>query len=227
MWSLTGSVLGGLVFGSLCMAATIGGMKDRYGLLLGWLLLTPLAAFDVVPVMGQRVASSLLGLVLVAGWAVAGLRLGKPWSVWARTFYGSERMAVAQARFPSRAKLPARPLPVRPPRPREVDAAFWLLLVVCAGGLMVHPLSAVFAGPLLAFVLMARMGHHWARVTVTVFVCLLSGVQLFGYSMVPPGMTLIPFVLVVPAAAAVVLLYRPAANRYFRVPEETPGPGPA
>jgi hypothetical protein len=113
-------------------------------------------------------------------------------------------------------------LPVRPPRPREVDGAFWLSLVLCVGALMAHPLSAILAGPLLAFVVMARMGHHWARVTVTVFICLFSGIQLFGYGLVPSGLMLLPFVLLLPTAAVLVLLYRPAANRYFRAREETP-----
>jgi hypothetical protein len=147
--------------------------------------------------------------------------------VWARTFYGDDRIAVARARFPSRADLPVRRCRSGRPPPREVDAAFRLLLVLCAGALLAHPLSAVLAGPMFAFAVMARKGHRWARVTVTVFVCVLTGIQVFGYGLDPPGLTLLPFVLLVPAAGVVVLLYGPAANGWFHVPEETPEPGPA
>jgi hypothetical protein len=210
---------GGLVLGLPLMAATIGGMKDRYGLVVAGLLLIPVVAFIVGPdpVIG---ASALPGLFVIVLWIVAGARLGKPWSVWARTFYDSKRMAVAQARFPSRAERPIRPMPVLPSRPRVVEVAFGLLLVVYISALVSDPVTGALAGPLLVFVVMARMGHNWARITVTVLVCLLCGIQLRSLVQASPLVLLSLVFFFLTAAAALVLLYRPAANRFFHLRDE-------
>jgi hypothetical protein len=225
---LVADIVFGLTFGLLFMAATIGGMKDRYGLLVAGFLVVPVVVFLVGPPTAggtEYPGSALAGLLFVVLWGTAGARLGKPWSVWARTFYDSERMAIATARFPSRAGLPIRPLPVRPPRPGAVEMAYRLLLVICVGLVPSNPFAGMLAGPLFAFTLMTRAGHHWARITVTVLVGLFCGLELFALVRTWPYPTVLPLVLLLPIAGMLVLLYRPEANRFYRVRDTTSEPG--
>ncbi len=189
----------GFVVALVCAAITITALKGKYTMLV-------LAFF--------------VGSVVV--WTIGACRLAKPWSVWARTFYEEERMAVARSRFPERDAIPRPPSVVRPAPPQEVEIAFWLLVLAAVLGMFTLAASGaangLIAGPLVVFAVMGRAGHRWARVTVTVLAGLICLPQLAAIAIGTAAGTLsvaLAAVVVLLVVAALVLLYRPGASDYY------------
>jgi hypothetical protein len=60
---------------------------------------------------------------------------------------------------------------------------------------------------------------------VTVLVGLFCGLELFALVRTWPYPTVLPLVLLLPIAGMLVLLYRPEANRFYRVRDTTSEPG--
>lgn len=179
-------------------------------------LVAGLAAAVTVLALKGKYGMIAIGLLVRVCWVVGAIRLAKPGSVWARTFYDREQLDECVRRFPDAAGAAgAVPAPQRPPAPRAVRigaacAALCLLsgLTGLAGGLL--------AGPALAMLPFAVAGLRWARTTVLV----LAGVLTVLVTLMTAGAH--PVTLVVAGAvrlallgAAVQLLVRdPAARRY-------------
>jgi hypothetical protein len=106
---------------------TLTALKGKYGMLIG---------------------GFLLGIL----WIVGSIRLAKPDSVWARTFYGPDELGESLRRFPLG---PGRSWPYSaPPAAVPTQITRGVLLAVAAGlaGLVaVLNLAMVLAGPLLPF----------------------------------------------------------------------------
>lgn len=139
--------------------ATLAAVKGKYGMFVG---------------------GFLLGIL----WFVAAIRLAMPDSVWARTFYGPDKLGESVRRHPI---VPGRPWPYPAPPPAvPTQVTRGVLLAVAAGvaGLvLLFNLAYFLAGPLLPFAALARRGVRWARTTTVTFVVLMSasGVALTAF----------------------------------------------
>jgi hypothetical protein len=79
------------------MLAVSTGWAVVYGLGLFALCLTPAV---ITALKGQWVLFGAGFLFLGMVWVIAAFRLARPKSVWARRFYGPEKLARARARYP-------------------------------------------------------------------------------------------------------------------------------
>lgn len=152
--------------------ATLAAVKGKYGMFVG---------------------GFLLGIL----WFVAAIRLAMPDSVWARTFYGPDKLGESVRRFPV---LPGRPWPYPAP-PTVVPAQ-------------------VTRGVLLAVAALARRGVRWARTTTVVMVAVMavSGTVL-GVRMAPepdPVYVIATGLQLLLAVGAWHQLHFGEARRYFR-----------
>jgi hypothetical protein len=165
---------------------------------------------------GMFVGGFLLGIL----WIVAAIRLAMPDSVWARTFYGPDKLGESVRRFPI---VPGRPWPYpAPPAVVPTQITRGVLLAIAAGlaGIVaVLNLAVVLVGPLLPFAALARRGVRWARTTTVAMVAVMafSGVALAALIAPEPDpvyviATGLQWLLMVGAWHQ---LYRGEAPRYF------------
>ncbi len=124
---------------------------------------------------------------------------------------------------------PLRPAASRPPTPPTVEAAFWLVIASSALTLLVQlfdllaiglnggtpPTSPYLVGSVIGiglrvlFAFAARRGANFARILLSLGALL----SMFG---LVTGFNVILLVVVAIAVAAVVLLWLPQSNAYFR-----------
>jgi hypothetical protein len=169
---------------------------------------------------GMFVGGFLLGIL----WIVAAIRLAMPDSVWARTFYGPDKLGESVRRFPI---VPGRPWPYpAPPAVVPTQITRGVLLAIAAGlaGLVaVLNLGLFLVGPMLPFAALARRGVRWARTTTVAMVAVMavSGVALAA-RMAPepdPVYVIATGLQLLLTVGAWHQLYRGEAPRYFhRVP---------
>ncbi len=147
---------------------------------------------------------------------MGAIRLAKPQSVWARTFYDEARMAEAIRRFPvpdSPGQL-VKPFP-RPVPPREVQIGYWLLLTAGVVMLAALPAFGLLAGPLIVFTVLAHHGVGWARTTAVAIAGLSTLLQIV---LVVSGISvaIVAVALMAPlVAAALAVLYQRAATDFY------------
>ena len=180
----------------------------------------------VLTCTGAAVATTLLkgkyglfavGLLGIGGlvWMAGAVRLAKPDSLWARTFYDDTRLARACARFSGPSGREFVVAPTRP-RPREVDRAFWLLL---AAGVLMLPLGffgGLLAGAFLVTVFLVRAGCGRARAALLVLAALhLAAQVVFVLLGAPLGVVLGDLAAAVPLVVAFHMLSGPAARTYL------------
>lgn len=169
---------------------------------------------------GMFVGGFLLGVL----WIVAAIRLAMPDSVWARTFYGPDKLGESVRRHPT---VPGRPWPYPAPPPvvpTQITRGVLLAIAASlAGVLSAFNLAILLLGPLLPFAALARRGVRWARTTTVTFLALMSasGVAVvaimasdaYPVHVIGTGLQLLL------AVGAWHQLYRGEARRYFhRVP---------
>jgi hypothetical protein len=146
----------------------------------GWLnpgfglLLTGITGVLTVLALKGKDGMFVLGFLIRIVWVIGAIRLAKPNSVWARTFYDQGKLAESARRFPNEAPR-ARPsiVSTRPPVPREVNVAtaFFVGTAVLA---LFGPADGLLAGPLLVFAALARRGVGWAKSTSVVLAAVLA-----------------------------------------------------
>ncbi len=129
---------------------TLTALKGKYGMLFG---------------------GYLLGIV----WIVGSIRLAKPESVWARTFYGPDELGESVRRFSIK---PGGPWPYpAPPAAAPIQITRGVLLAIAAGlagAVAVLNLGMFLVGPLLPFAALARRGVRWARTTTVALVAVMT-----------------------------------------------------
>lgn len=189
-------------------------LEITIGALLG--LIT--AIITIVPLKG-KVGMFFLGFLIRLVWIVGAIRLAKPQSVWARTFYDEARMAEAIRRFPISDSPHQLAMPaLRPVPPREVRIGCWLLLVAGVVMLNAHFTFGLLAGPLIVFTVLARHGVDWARATAVIIVGLSTLLQV---ALIVSGAALSMAVVTVTLTAllftvALAMLYHPAVVDFYR-----------
>jgi hypothetical protein len=169
---------------------------------------------------GMFVGGFLLGLL----WIVAAIRLAMPDSVWARTFYGPDKLGESVRRHPI---LPGRPWPYPAPPPvvpTQITRGVLLAIAASlAGVLSAFNLAILLIGPLLPFAALARRGVRWARTTTVTFLALMSASGVAVVAIMAPDAYPVHVIgtglQLLLAVGAWHQLYRGEARHYFhRVP---------
>ncbi len=169
---------------------------------------------------GMFVCGFLLGLL----WIVAAIRLAMPDSVWARTFYGPDKLGESVRRHPI---LPGRPWPYPAPPPvvpTQITRGVLLAIAASlAGVLSAFNLAILLIGPLLPFAALARRGVRWARTTTVTFLALMSASGVAVVAIMAPDAYPVHVIgtglQLLLAVGAWHQLYRGEARHYFhRVP---------
>jgi hypothetical protein len=160
------------------------------------------------------------GLLLGILWIFAAILLAKPNSVWARTFYGPDKLTESMRRFPIE---PGRPWPYRAPPavvPTQITRGVLLAIAAgLAGAVSVLNLAMFLVGPLLPIAALARRGVRWARTTTIALLAVMtaSGIA-FAVRMAPdpePVHVVGTVVQLLLAIGAWHQLHRGEAARYF------------
>jgi hypothetical protein len=166
------------------------------------------------------VGGFLLGIL----WIIAAIRLAMPDSVWARTFYGPDKLGESLRRHPI---VPGRPWPYPAPPPvvpTQITRGVLLAIAAgLAGVLSAFNLAILLIGPLLPFAALARRGARWARTTTVTFLALMSASGVAVVAITAPDAYPVHVIgtglQLLLAVGAWHQLYRGEARRYFhRVP---------